>query len=73
MTAADLIFIKGAANFETLQKLPTYAFYAFVVNNHDSSKITGYNKGCGICVMIPPDQEGYRRYDQTLKSIHPSF
>lgn len=73
MTAADLIFIKGAANFETLQKLPTYAFYAFVVNNHDSSKITGYNKGCGICVMVPPDQEGYRRYDQTLKSIHPSF
>jgi len=61
MEAADLVFIKGTSNFETIQALSVDMCYAFVVGNDDSSDLTGYKKQSGIFAMIPPKVEAYNK------------
>ncbi len=73
LQSADWAFIKGVSFFETIQKLPVDAYYAFAVYSHDSQTCTDYEKGSGIFVRIPRQRVGYRYQKQTLRQIYPTL
>lgn len=56
---ADLAFVKGSMNFETLQKLPVDTYYAFVSYGADSPQYTGIDEGLGILARIPKNEVSY--------------
>lgn len=73
---SDLALLKGVGLFETAQRLPLPAFYAFVVHSMDSEIITGLTKGNGVFVRIAPNSVAYQFRQQTLlefRKHHPSI
>ena|GEM_PF-1729217 len=69
--SADFVFIKGVAGFETIQRLPVDAYYAFVVHSTDSQSVTGYKKGTGVFVRVPAGKVGYHYQTQQLRDVYP--
>lgn len=66
--SATFILVKGVAAFETLQRLPRPAFYAFVVHSRDSQICTGLPKETGVFVAMPAGSLGYVYGQETLLS-----
>jgi uncharacterized protein with ATP-grasp and redox domains len=73
LESADIVYIKGVALFETMQKLPVPAYYAMVVHSKDSQICTGLKKGSGILVRLPPGTAGYVYHRKTLWDVYDSL
>ncbi|MSP12238.1 MAG: NACHT domain-containing protein [Chloroflexi bacterium] len=71
LRSADIAFIKGIAQFETMQKLPLTSYYAFVVHSADSQICTGLKKGSGVFVRLPKGKEAFHYLQETLRDIYP--
>lgn len=73
VTRSDICFIKGVSFFETLQEVPTTAYYAFVVHSLDSQTCTGLRDGESVFARIPKGRAGFRYGSATLTSLRPSL
>ena len=63
---AELVFLKGVGLFETAQRFPKPAYFAFVVHSNDSEIITGLSKGSGVFVQVPARAVAYAFRKHTL-------
>lgn len=56
---ADVVYVKGANYFETLQLVEKDVFYAFVVHGPISIKYTGLNEYDAVFAYVPAGKAGY--------------
>lgn len=66
---ADVIYVKGVGGFETMQQLPVYTFYGFVVYSKNSQICTGLEKGEAVFVMMPPNSKAFDFKKSSLRNF----
>lgn len=73
MNKADLLFIKGASFFETVQAMEVPSYYAFVVHSHESQLSTGFDKGAGVFVRTPKGTAAFDYGKTCLRDLYPGW
>ncbi|MBV6426826.1 MAG: hypothetical protein KIPDCIKN_01339 [Haliscomenobacter sp.] len=70
---SNLLYVKGANFFETLQLVDISRYYCFTVFSLTSQILTGCKKNSGVFAKVPAGRTGYIYYDEinivTLKDI----